>query len=85
MFGEERNECLESNAMNNARSHMDSCQNVSGQAWKTIPEGAGYFRLTSMFREGHGECLESNQPNNGGSHMDTCQNVSGQLWKVLPR
>ncbi len=90
-FREGSEECFEGNrrggSMNGA-AFMDSCQNVSGQLWKAIPQGNGYAKLTTMFREGENECLEGNQRGGsmgGAAFMDSCQNVSGQLWKVIPQ
>ena len=64
---------------------MDNCQNVSGQLWKVVDAGNGYYRLKTMFR-GDGECLEGNRADSdyhgGNAFMDKCQNVSGQLWKI---
>lgn len=87
-----KKQCLESNHKAgdrlNGAAHMDSCQNVSGQAWKATAAGDGYFKLTSEFRENENECLEGNQKagsRNGAAFMDSCQNVSGQLWKVKPK
>lgn len=93
MFREGNNECLEGNQVNGSAkdgaAFMDNCQNVSGQLWKAIPQGNGYFRLTTMFREGENECLEGNEVNgsakNGASFMDSCQDVSGQYWTAIPQ
>ncbi|WP_420396523.1 OmpA family protein [Nioella sp.] len=91
-FREGANECLEGNQINgaamNGAAFMDSCQDVSGQLWRAVPAGDGYFRLTTMFRENAGECLEGNQANgatlNGAAFMDMCQDVSGQYWRAIP-
>ena len=89
-FREGHNECLEGNQRNgsmNGAAFMDTCQNVTGQMWKSIPLGDGYYKLVTQFREGEGECLEGNQRNgsmNGAAFMDACQNVTGQMWKAIP-
>jgi len=89
-FRESENECLEGNQINgslkNGAAFMDQCQNVSGQLWKAMPAGNGYFKLTTQFRENENECLEGNQVNgsrDGVAFMDQCQDVSGQLWKFV--
>jgi hypothetical protein len=92
MFREDAGECLEGNQFNGSAkagaAFMDSCQDVSGQLWRAIDQGNGYFRLTTQFREGFDECLEGNQFNgtvkDGAAFMDSCQNVSGQLWRAVP-
>ncbi|WP_419572018.1 RICIN domain-containing protein [Rheinheimera sp.] len=92
---ESKKQCLESNLKagdalhKNGAAYMYACENVTGQAWKAIPIGDGYFKLTSKFRENENECLEGNQKagskNSGASYMDSCQDVSGQAWKVKPK
>ncbi|MGL4514458.1 MAG: hypothetical protein ACRCT8_15325 [Lacipirellulaceae bacterium] len=88
----EHDEFLEGNQLDGSEkdgaAFMDKKQDVSGQLWKAIPEGDGYFRLTTKFREEHDECLEGNQfdssVKNGCAFMDKKQDVSGQLWKAIP-
>ncbi|EKU99354.1 hypothetical protein Lepto7375DRAFT_1381 [Leptolyngbya sp. PCC 7375] len=92
MFLEDEGKCLEGNRLApdsvlGGAAFMDTCQNVSGQLWKKIPVGDGYFRLTTMFLEDQNKCLEGNRlaPESvleGGAFMDDCQNVSGQLWRI---
>lgn len=89
---ENAGECLEGNQLNgtawNGASFMTGCQNASGQLWKAVDQGNGYFRLTTMFREGANECLEGREinggPKKGAAYMESCQNVSSQLWTVYP-
>lgn len=95
-FLEASNRCLESNriapgyALGGA-SFMDTCQQVSGQFWKALPIGNGYYRLTSMFLEGENMCLEGSKPFaagdplNGAARMDPCSNASGQQWRFIPQ
>ena len=91
-FLENENKCLEGNRLNpnstlEGAAFMDNCQNVSGQLWKEIPVGNGYFRLTTRFLENENKCLEGNRlnPNStleGAAFMDNCQNVTGQFWRL---
>ncbi|MDY6900426.1 MAG: carbohydrate-binding protein [Cyanobacteriota bacterium] len=93
-FLEKKNKCLEGNKLSprstlKGAAFMDNCQNVSGQLWKLVPAGNGYFRLKTMFLEKENKCLEGNRfaPSStlkGAAFMDNCQNVSGQLWKFKP-
>ena len=93
MFQAPDNKCFEGNrfapdAVLQGGAFMDDCQNVSGQAWKAVPEGNGYFRLKTEF-QGENKCLEGNRfaPDavlQGAAFMDNCQDVSGQLWKAVP-
>ena len=66
---------------------MLNCGPATGQQWRFVPQGGGYYKLKTVFR-GDGECLEGNQATssykNGSAFMDTCRNVSGQLWKLVP-
>lgn len=93
---ERNNRCLESNriapgAFLGGAAYMAKCENVSGQFWKAIPDGDGYFHLTSMFVEGENKCLEGsrpfagNDPLKGAVRMDPCGNFSGQKWRFIPR
>ncbi|MGV6889764.1 hypothetical protein ACTYEO_11020 [Rhodophyticola sp. SM2404] len=55
-FRKAEGECLEGNQINGAlegAAFMDRCQNVSGQVWRALPEGDGYYRLTTEFRAPH--------------------------------
>ena len=93
MFQEPENKCFEGNrfasdAVLQGASFMDGCQEVSGQYWKAVPEGNGFFRLKTQF-QGENKCLEGNRyaPDavlGGGAFMDDCRNVSGQLWQAVP-
>lgn len=76
---------------------MDNCQQVSGQAWKFVPDGdyEGYYRMKTAFR-GDDECFRANKfggPILGGaSFMDQCKYPtspsstlgSGQQWRIQP-
>jgi len=94
MFQAPDNKCLEGNKFAatstlKGAAFMDACQNVSGQLWKFVPAGNGYYRLKTLFQEPENKCLEGNKfsPSStlgGAAFMDTCQNVSGQLWKIIP-
>lgn len=94
MFLEKENKCLEGNRVRKGSTlggaaFMDNCQNVSGQFWKLVPAGNGYFRMKTQFLEKENKCLEGNRfaPSStlkGAAFMDNCQNVSGQLWKFKP-
>ncbi|MEM7555763.1 MAG: RICIN domain-containing protein, partial [Cyanobacteria bacterium P01_A01_bin.84] len=93
-FLEKENKCLEGNKLArgstlNGAAFMDNCQNVTGQLWKLVPAGNGYFRLQTKFLEKENKCLEGNKlargsTLNGAAFMDNCQNVTGQLWKLVP-
>ncbi|MEO1761020.1 MAG: carbohydrate-binding protein [Cyanobacteria bacterium J06629_18] len=93
-FLEKENKCFEGNKLSprstlKGAAFMDNCQNVSGQLWKLVPAGNGYFRLKTMFLEKENKCLEGNKLSprstlKGAAFMDNCQNVSGQLWKFKP-
>ncbi|MGB1257566.1 MAG: RICIN domain-containing protein [Thiolinea sp.] len=93
MFLEKENKCLEGNKLAagstlGGAAFMDNCQNVSGQLWKFVPAGNGYYRLQTMFLEKENKCLEGNKVGSGSTlggaaFMDNCQNVSGQLWKPV--
>ena len=93
MFLENQNKCLEGNQLAasstlGGASFMDTCQSVSGQYWKFVDLGNGYYKLQTMFL-GADKCLEGNKigPNatlGGASFMATCGNFSGQMWKIVP-
>ncbi len=94
MFQEPEGKCFEGNKFASGSTlggaaFMDNCQNVSGQFWKLVPAGNGYYRLQTMFLEPENKCLEGNRvaPGStlgGAAFMDTCQDVSGQFWKLVP-
>jgi len=94
MFLEGEKKCLEGNRLApgsvlDGAAFMDNCQNVTGQLWKFVDAGGGYYRLQTMFLEGENMCLEGNRLSpesvlQGAAFMDTCQNVTGQLWKLTP-
>ncbi len=94
MFQAPEGKCFEgnryaSNSTLGGAAFMDSCQNVSGQLWKFVPAGNGYFKMVTMFQEPEGKCFEGNRVGagstlGGAAFMDNCQNVSGQLWRVIP-
>ncbi len=94
MFLEEEDKCFEGNrfapeSVLGGGAFMDDCQDVSGQFWKFVDAGDGYYRLQTMFLEGENKRLEGNRRAEdaflgGMAFMDTCQNVTGQLWKLVP-
>ena len=94
MFQAPEGKCFEGNryaqgSTLGGAAFMDDCQNVSGQLWKFIPEGNGYYRMVTMFQEPEGKCFEGNRfaqgsTLGGAAFMDNCQNVSGQLWRLIP-
>lgn len=93
MFQEPNNLCLESNKVGpgatlGGATFMDECQRVSGQLWKAVPLGNGYYKLNSMFLEQENKCLEGGKPApgqhlNGAARMDPCGNFSGQMWRFM--
>ena len=94
-FLENQGRCMEANqrspgATLGGATFMDTCQNVTGQIWKAIPQGNGYFRLTTQFQESRNLCLEGSKPFapgdplNGAARMDPCGNFSGQMWRLTP-
>lgn len=95
MFLEGENKCLEgsrpfaTNDPLNGAARMDPCGNFSGQKWRFISKGNGYYQLTNAFLEGANLCLESsgpdapNDPLGGAARMDPCGNFTGQLWKLM--
>lgn len=56
---------------------------VSGQYWRFVPGGDGFYRLTTLFR-GSGQCLDvvNGGETNNQVHLVPCGNFSGQLWRV---
>ncbi len=94
-FLESASKCLEGNkpgagsALGGA-AFMDSCKNASGQLWKIVPAGNGYYRFQTQFLEKDNKCLEGNRPGKGSAlggaaFMDSCRNVSGQLFRLVPQ
>ncbi len=88
---EGHDECLEGNRLDGSAkdgcAFMDKKQDVTGQLWAAIPEGDGYFRLTTKALMEHDEFLEGNQVDgdkDGCAFMDKKQDVDGQLWKAIP-
>ncbi len=70
-------------------THMTKKGPYSGQLWRVIPAGNGYFYLTTMWVEKDGLVLEGNKvgPNSflkGASHMTRKTGQTGQLWKSIP-
>ena len=64
MFQAPEGKCFEGNryaqgSTLGGAAFMDDCQNVSGQLWKFIPEGNGYYRMVTMFQEPEGKCFQS--------------------------
>lgn len=94
MFLESENKCLEGNrraeeSVLGGGSFMDDCQGVTGQSFKFVDAGNGYYRIQTMFLEAENKCWEGNRLANasvlsGGAFMDDCQDVTGQLWKLVP-
>ena len=92
-FLEKENKCLEGNKFDpsstlKGAAFMDNCQNVTGQMWKPVDAGNGYYRLQTQFLEKENKCLEGNKfdPSStlkGAAFMDNCQNVTGQMWKFV--
>ena len=96
MFQMPNNRCLESNrvtpdAAYKGAAFLDRCQNVSGQLWKAVPIGRGWFRLQSQYLEAENFCLEGSKPFmagdalKGAARMDPCGNFSGQNWRFIPK
>lgn len=94
MFQIPNDRCLESNkvvpgAARKGATFLDRCQDVSGQLWKAVPIGRGWFRLQSMFLERENFCLEGSKPFapgdplKGAARMDPCGNFTGQNWRFL--
>ena len=92
----EVNRCLEGNQLNprsvmGGAAFMDDCKPATGQFWKFVDAGKGYYRLQTQFLEQRNACLEGNKRGEnwmnavlfGASHMTECKNVSGQFWKIV--
>ena len=92
-FLEGENKCLEGNRLApesvlGGAAFQDDCQDVTGQFWKFVDAGNGYYRLQTMFLEEENKCLEGNRfaeesVLGGGAFMDDCQDVTGQLWNIV--
>ncbi len=90
---EDQDKCLEGNelaagAMLDGAAFMNDCARVTGQLWKFIDAGNGYYRLQTMYLESDNKCLEGNRlsPDSvlaGGAFMDNCQNATGQFWQLV--
>lgn len=83
-------EALESNGAEsktmNGSAFMSTQQGApTGQQWKFVPAGDGWYRLQTRLH-GDKKCFEGNAMNgsakSGAAFMDNCQNVTGQLWKL---
>jgi hypothetical protein len=92
MFTEGDGLCLEGNglvsgASMGGASFMAPCGNVTGQLWKVIQNGDGYFKLQSMGGEQSNQCLEGNRTGSGSldgrAYMSQCGNFSGQQWRAV--
>ena len=102
LLSREEHRCLEGNQLDPANtlggySFMDTCQDVSGQAWKFIPLDdrghPGYFQLTTSAQEDANLCLEGYfyEPETGegsGAYMADCGDsgtlYTGQMWRLIP-
>lgn len=58
---------------------MERC-GFTGQAWRLIPAGNGYYQLTNQFLEDRNQCLEY-EMREGVAVMKPCKNSFFQLWK----
>lgn len=67
----------------NDMTHLVPAADYSGQYWRLIPAGNGYYRLTTMFR-GAGMCLDvfNGGPRDNQVHLTPCANYSGQFWAL---
>jgi len=96
LFLEEKHLQLEGNGGLNPKNTLDGAafmseqQNATGEIWKTIPVGDGYFQLTTLFVEKKGLVLEGNgglDPKNtlgGAAFMSPQKNATGTMWKAIP-
>ncbi|MEZ5729460.1 MAG: hypothetical protein R3E48_16590 [Burkholderiaceae bacterium] len=85
--------CLEGNQIGvlsalGGVTFMDRCKAASGQLWRFVDAGRGYYHLTTQFRERDNMCLEGNKRGPkamllGMAHLAQCQNVSGQFWRII--
>jgi secreted trypsin-like serine protease len=93
-FLEAQNKCLEGNqlaadSMLAGAAFMDDCSDATGESWKLVPLGDGYYHLQTQFLEDQNKCLEGNQLAAdsmlaGAAFMDDCSDASGQSWKLVP-
>ena len=64
--------------------------NATGEMFKAIDLGNGYFEITSLFVENKGLVLEGNgglDPNNtlgGAAFMSPQKGATGTQWKIIP-
>lgn len=91
MFLESRNLCLEGNdpdseSVGGAAFMADCSSPATGQIWKLVPAGDGYYTLQTLFLEERNMCLEgAGGPDGGPAFMHDCsQPATGQLWKLVP-
>jgi len=97
-IGEENGLCAEGNRLAEdsvlgGALVMMPCDDVTGQLWKLLDAGDGYYRLQSQFLEGENMCLDSQggaAPGSGAvldgaAFMDACREVTGQLWRLIPQ
>ncbi len=67
---------------------MAKWSNATGQMWKLIPDGKGYYWLTNKFLESQNKCLEGNKvaagSSLGGAAFMAPRTSTGQLWKLIP-
>ncbi len=91
---EAENKCLEGNNMGGdmagGAAFMNDCANpATGQVWKLLPAGDGYYLLQTRFSEAENKCLEGNNIGSdiagGAAFMNDCTNpATGQMWKLIP-
>lgn len=87
---ERNDQCLEGNQASGdsilgGAAHHAPCGRVSGQQWKFVPVGDGYFKLQTRLLEAQDMCLEGGTGGPRGKvQMQPCEDVSGQAWKVVP-
>lgn len=97
-IGEEGEFCAEGNRLSDesvlgGALVMMPCDDVSGQLWKLLDAGDGYYQLQTQFLEADNKCLESQggaAPDSGAvldgaAFMNDCQAVAGQLWRLVPQ
>ena len=91
-FLEAENKCLEGNNVGGSMggaAFMSDCANPStGQIWKLVPAGDGYYLLQTRLSEAENKCLEGNNVGGsmgGAAFMNDCANpATGQMWKLVP-
>jgi hypothetical protein len=91
---ETENKCLEGNRVAptsdlHGASFMAPCGNFTGQTWKLVQHGDGYFYLETLQLEAENKALEGNQvaPGSdfgGAAFMAPRGDFTGQLWKLVP-